>query len=53
VIDTLGGLDIDVIHPVVDDVYPDDTGKNANNPFAYKRLYIAPGPQHMNGQEAL
>ncbi|TME08385.1 MAG: LytR family transcriptional regulator [Chloroflexi bacterium] len=53
VIDTLGGLDIDVIHPVVDDVYPDDTGKNAHDPFAYKRLYIAPGPQHMNGQEAL
>ena len=53
VIDTLGGLNIDVIHPVVDDVYPDDTGKNAHDPFAYKRLYIAPGPQHMNGQEAL
>ena len=53
VIDTLGGLDIDVIHPVVDDVYPDDTGKNAHDPFAYKRMYIAPGPQHMNGQEAL
>src|SRR5439155_23796570 len=33
VIDTLGGLDIDVIHPVVDDVYPDDTGKNAHDPF--------------------
>ncbi len=53
VIDTLGGLDIDVTHPVVDDIYPDDTGKNANNPYAYKRLYLAPGPQHLNGQEAL
>lgn len=53
VIDTLGGLDIDVTHPVVDDLYPDDTGTNANNPYAYTRLYIAPGPQHMNGQQAL
>ena len=53
VIDTLGGLDVDVTHPIVDDVYPDDTGKNANNPFSYTRLYFAPGPQHMNGQEAL
>lgn len=53
VINTLGGLDIDVTHPIVDDIYPDDTGKSANNPFAYKRLYIAPGPQHLNGQEAL
>src|SRR2546430_3767994 len=26
VIDTLGGLDIDVTHPIVDDSYPDDTG---------------------------
>ncbi len=53
VINTLGGLDVDVTHPVVDDVYPDDTGKNANSPNAFKRLYIVPGPQHLNGQEAL
>jgi LCP family protein required for cell wall assembly len=53
VIDTLGGLDIDVAHPIVDDTYPDDTGANANNPNAYTRLYIAPGPQHMNGLQAL
>ncbi len=52
VIDTLGGVDIDVSHPIVDDTYPDDTG-NASDPFAYRRLYIAPGPQHLNGQEAL
>ncbi|MFL5666589.1 MAG: LCP family protein [Ktedonobacteraceae bacterium] len=53
VIDTLGGLDIDVTHPIVDDVYPDDTGTNANNPYAYKRLYLPPGPQHLDGQHAL
>ena len=53
VIDTLAGLDIDVTHPIVDDTYPDDTGANANNPNDYKRLYIAPGPQLLNGPEAL
>jgi polyisoprenyl-teichoic acid--peptidoglycan teichoic acid transferase len=55
VIDTLGGVDIDVTHPVVDDAYPNDTGGNANpnDPYAYKRLYIAPGPQHLNGIQAL
>lgn len=55
VIDTLGGVDIDVTHPVVDDSYPDDTGKgtNPNDPYAYKRLYLAPGPHHLSGAEAL
>lgn len=55
VIDTLGGVDIDVTHPVVDDTYPNDTGHgaNPNDPFAYKRLYIPPGPQHLDGQTAL
>jgi LCP family protein required for cell wall assembly len=55
VIDTLGGVDIDVTHPVVDDTYPDDTGKSANpdDPYAYMRLYLAPGPQHLNGEQAL
>jgi LCP family protein required for cell wall assembly len=53
VIDTLGGVDIDVTHPIVDDTYPDDTGTNANNPYAYRRIYLAPGPQHLTGEEAL
>jgi len=55
VIDTLGGVDIDVLHPMVDDDYPDDVGKGSDpkNPQAYTRLLIAPGPQHLNGQEAL
>ncbi len=55
VIDTLGGVDVDVTHPMIDDVYPNDSGKSsdAKNPFAYKRLYIAPGPQHLTGEEAL
>jgi polyisoprenyl-teichoic acid--peptidoglycan teichoic acid transferase len=53
VIDTLGGVDIDVTHPIVDDAYPDDTGANVSDPYAYKRLYIAPGPQHLTGEQAL
>jgi LCP family protein required for cell wall assembly len=53
VIDTLGGVDIDVTHPIVDDTYPDDTRANSNDPFAVKRLYLVPGPQHLNGLQAL
>jgi LCP family protein required for cell wall assembly len=52
VIDTIGGVDMDVIHPVVDDTYPSDT-TNSNNPYSYQRVYIPPGPQHMDGQTAL
>lgn len=53
VINTLGGVDVNVIHPIVDDNYPNDTGKNANDPYALKRLNLAPGPQHLNGAQAL
>jgi len=55
VIDTLGGIDINVSHPIVDDIYPDDSGNSSDphDPFAYKRLYLAPGPQHLDGQAAL
>jgi LCP family protein required for cell wall assembly len=53
VVDTLGGVDIDVTHPIVDDTYPDDTRANPKDPFAVKRLYLVPGPQHLNGLEAL
>jgi LCP family protein required for cell wall assembly len=53
VIDTVGGIDMDLIHPITDDAYPDDTGKGATDPYAYKRLYLAPGPQHLDGLTAL
>jgi len=52
VVDTAGGVDIDVTHPITDDVYPDDT-VNSKNAYAYKRLYLAPGPQHLDGPTAL
>jgi LCP family protein required for cell wall assembly len=53
VINEVGGVDVDVQHPIVDDNYPDDVGANANNPYAVKRLYLAPGPQHLDGPTAL
>lgn len=53
VIDTVGGIDLNVLHPITDDLYPDDTGKGATDPYALKRLYIAPGPQHLDGLQAL
>jgi len=55
VINTLGGIDIDVTHPIVDDNYPDDTGSgsNPNDPYALQRLSLAPGPQHLSGEQTL
>ena len=50
VIDDLHGTTLDVTHPVVDDTYPDDL---SGNPYAYRRVYIPPGPQHLNGDAAL
>jgi LCP family protein required for cell wall assembly len=53
VIDTANGVDIDALHPMVDDNYPFDIGNNTGDSYAYERLYIPPGPQHMNGPQAL
>ncbi len=53
VIDTVGGVDVDVLHPITDDTYPDDVGNHTSDIYAYKRLYIPPGPQHLSGTEAL
>lgn len=52
VINTVNGVDVDAIHPITDDNYPDDIG-NPNDPYSLKRLYVAPGPQHFNGPQAL
>ncbi len=52
VINTLGGVDVDVLHPIVDDAYPKDLNPNGD-PFAYQRLYIPAGPQHLDGAAAL
>ena len=53
VIDTVGGVDVDVLHPITDDNYPDDVGNKTGDIYAYKRLYIQPGPQHLSGPAAL
>jgi LCP family protein required for cell wall assembly len=51
VIDSLGGVNVTVLHPILDETYPDDlTGPN---PYAFFRLYIPAGPQHLNGTTAL
>jgi LCP family protein required for cell wall assembly len=52
VIDTVGGVDVDVLHPVVDDAYPKDVDTQGN-PYDYQRLYIPAGPQHLDGITAL
>jgi LCP family protein required for cell wall assembly len=51
VINTLGGVDVDVLHPIVDDAYPNDV--NNADPYSYKRLDIPAGPQHLDGLTAL
>lgn len=51
VIDTLDGVDVTVQHPILDDAYPDDL--NSDDPYAFFRLYIPAGPQHLDGRTAL
>jgi len=55
VINTVGGVDVNVLHPVVDDTYPDDITSSGNGKqgFGYRRIYIADGPQHLDGATAL
>jgi LCP family protein required for cell wall assembly len=55
IIDTLGGVDVNVPHAVTDEAYPNDVGAGSdpNNPFAYRSISIAAGPHHFNGDEAL
>jgi LCP family protein required for cell wall assembly len=51
VVDTVGGVDLDVLHPVVDEEYPDDL--KPDNPYDAVRLYLPAGPQHLDGRRAL
>lgn len=46
IVDTLGGVTINVQNPVLDDHYPGDRG-------ASLRVYIPAGVQHMDGTQAL
>jgi len=46
IVDTLGGVVVDVERPIKDDEYPTED-------YGYKRIYIPAGPQLMDGQTAL
>jgi LCP family protein required for cell wall assembly len=48
IVDTLGGVTINVPAPVVDDGYPVSDGSGQ-----HLRVYIPAGIQHMNGEQAL
>ncbi len=50
-IDQVGGVDVVASNPVLDDFYPKDLG--GNSPYDTERVAVLPGPQHMNGMEAL
>ena len=50
-IDQVGGIDVVASNPVLDDFYPADL--NSTNPYAFERVAVLPGPQHMNGLQAL
>jgi len=45
-VDTVGGVMVDVDRPVKDDEYPTDD-------YGYQRIYFAPGPQLLDGRRAL
>ena len=50
-IDKVGGIDVVATNPVLDDFYPKDL--TGNDPYAYQRVAVLPGPQHMDGTQAL
>lgn len=51
-IDTVGGIDLDALHPVLDNMYPADI-ISPDNPYGYIRLDLPAGVQHMDGATAL
>src|SRR5438445_5423265 len=50
VVDRVGGVDLDVLHPVLDDNYPNDFSESG---YGTERVYLAAGPQHLDGRHAL
>jgi LCP family protein required for cell wall assembly len=52
IINAIGGVTIDVTHPMVENDFPDDLDPNGN-PYAYRRFYIPAGPRHLDGVTAL
>jgi LCP family protein required for cell wall assembly len=50
-IDRIGGVDVVVTNPILDDFYPSDI--NTRNPYAYYRVAVLPGAVHLDGVHAL
>ena len=50
IVDTLGGIDIEVPARLHDTRYPDP---KPGDPYAYKTIHFEPGLQHMDGSQAL
>jgi LCP family protein required for cell wall assembly len=51
VIDQLGGVNVVVTNPVMDDFYPSDL--TSNDPYGYYRVAVLPGAVHLDGVHAL
>jgi len=51
-IDKLGGVNLQVTNPVMDDYYPADLN-NPGDPYGYYRVAVLPGAMHMYGVHAL
>jgi LCP family protein required for cell wall assembly len=52
VINKLGGVDLQVTNPVMDDFYPADLN-SGDDPYGYYRVAVLPGATHMDGVHAL
>jgi LCP family protein required for cell wall assembly len=52
VIDQLGGVNVVVTNPVMDDFYPSDLTSSAD-PYGYYRVAVLPGAVHLDGVHAL
>jgi LCP family protein required for cell wall assembly len=51
-IDQLGGLNVVVTNPVMDDFYPSDLSSSAD-PYGFDRVAVLPGAVHLDGVHAL
>ncbi|TMC36293.1 MAG: LytR family transcriptional regulator [Chloroflexi bacterium] len=51
-IDRLGGVNLQVTNPVMDDYYPADLNAS-EDPYGYYRVAVLPGATHMDGVHAL
>jgi LCP family protein required for cell wall assembly len=51
-INKLGGVNLQVTNPVMDDFYPQDLN-SGDDPYGYYRVAVLPGAEHMDGVHAL